>query len=276
MRQQGTSAPRLDEAGEPTFAPVIECLGVRHAFVDRRTKAHVEALEAVDVVVQRQEFVGIVGPSGCGKTTLLNMIAGLLQPTEGTVRVDGEPVRGVHASNLGYMFARDNLFPWRTVRKNVELGLELSRASDRRQRAQSYVDLVGLAGFEDHYPHQLSQGMRQRVSLARTLVREPSIVLMDEPFGALDAQTRVLMQNEFLDLWERSRSTVVLVTHDIAEAIALSDRVVVFSRRPGRIIGEYRVDLPRPRPVDELHADPAFQELYTAIWNDLKGEIRPV
>jgi NitT/TauT family transport system ATP-binding protein len=249
------------------------CSGIRHWFVDPRSRTTVQAIASVDLTVAHNEFVGIVGPSGCGKTTLLNMIAGLITPTEGVVTVGGEVIRSVHPAGMGYMFARDTLFPWRTVTKNVELALEFDGARNRKEAAAAAIHLVGLDGFEGSYPDQLSQGMRQRVALARTLVRNPRLILMDEPFGALDAQTRILMQNQFLRLWEHHKATVVFVTHDIAEAIALSDRVVVFSGRPGRIKSEYRVGLSRPRAVDELQSDPAFQALYRDIWQDLKSEL---
>jgi NitT/TauT family transport system ATP-binding protein len=217
--------------------------------------------------------VSIVGPSGCGKTTLLNMLAGLVKPSRGEVKIDGRPVTQVGGPDIGYMFAKDNLLPWRNVLRNVELGLEFTRDKDRHERAREYIKLVGLEGFEKHYPDQLSHGMRQRAALARTLVKAPKILLMDEPFGALDAQTRTIMQDHFLQLWDTYKSTVVFVTHDLVEAIALSDRVLVFSSRPGRIKSEYRIPFPRPRLVEDLQVDPSFQELFRAIWNDLKDEI---
>jgi NitT/TauT family transport system ATP-binding protein len=252
--------------------PKIEIEGVRHWYYDTRSKGTVEAISSADLVVHEREFLSIVGPSGCGKTTLLNMIAGLVKPTQGRVAIDGVDVNGIRPQGMGYMFAKDVLLPWRTVLKNVMLGLEFERTSNSRERAQEFINLVGLDGFEDKYPDQLSHGMRQRAALARTLVRDPQLMLMDEPFGALDAQTRLLMQNEFLRLWEAHQSTVVFITHDLVEALALSDRVVVFSARPGRIKSEYVVDLPRPRRVDELQSDPAFQALHHDVWQDLKVE----
>jgi NitT/TauT family transport system ATP-binding protein len=252
----------------------IECRGIQHWFRDPRSKSNIQAISHVDLDIEDGEFVSIVGPSGCGKTTLLNMMAGLISPSQGTVTIDGTIISGIHPSNMGYMFARDTLLPWRTVLKNVEMGLEFERVKNRRERSQQFVQLVGLTGFENHYPDALSQGMRQRVALARTLARDPQLILMDEPFGALDAQTRLLMQNEFLRLWETRtpRSTIVFVTHDLVEALALSDRVAVFSARPGHIKSLYTVDLPRPRAVDELQAQPAFQTLYQKVWHDLKVE----
>jgi NitT/TauT family transport system ATP-binding protein len=251
--------------------PRIECTGVRHWFTDPRTDSVVQAISHADLRVEEREFLSIVGPSGCGKTTLLNMIAGLVTPTEGDVRVDGHRVDGIDPG-VGYMFARDTLLPWRTVLKNVGLGLEFAQSDDAQGRARDALVRVGLTGFEKHYPDQLSHGMRQRVALARTLVREPRILLMDEPFGALDAQTRVLMQQEFLQLWEAHQTTVVFVTHDLVEALAMSDRVVVFSARPGSTKVEYDVTLPRPRAVDELQSNTDFQALYHAVWHDLKVE----
>ena len=246
-------------------------MDVRHWYLDSRSVS-VEAISKVNLRVKDREFVSIVGPSGCGKTTLLNMIAGLVQPSEGSIRLDGDEITGVRPAAMAYMFARDALLPWRTVLKNVEMGLEFARAKDRRAKAREFVALVGLQGFEDYYPDQLSQGMRQRAALARTLIRDPEVILMDEPFGALDAQTRILMQNEFLRLWEAHQTTVVFVTHDLMEALALSDRVVVFSARPGSIKAEFLVDFPRPRIVDELQADPAFQSLFRNVWHELKIE----
>ena len=252
--------------------PKIVCRDIAHWFRDKRTNNVVQAISHVDLDVREREFVTIVGPSGCGKTTLLNMIAGLESPSRGEIAIDGRRVEGVDPDSTGYMFARDTLLPWRTVLRNVEIGLEFARVKQRAERARELVALVGLAGFEDHYPDQLSHGMRQRVAIARTLAREPQVLLMDEPFGALDAQTRIVVQNEFVRLWESRRSTVVFVTHDLTEAIALGDRVMVFSARPGRIRSEYVVDLPRPRVVDELQSDPRFQSLHRRVWADLKTE----
>jgi NitT/TauT family transport system ATP-binding protein len=250
----------------------IECTGVSHWFRDARSRRAVQAVSKTNFCVREQEFVSIVGPSGCGKTTLLNMIAGLVTPTHGDLMINGAAVKGPATERIGYMFARDTLLPWRTVRKNIGIGLEFARVRDRQAKVEQYISMVGLDGFGDHFPDQLSHGMRQRVALARALIREPEILLMDEPFGALDAQTRLLMQDEFLSLWDKNKSTVVFVTHDLTEAIALSDRVVVFSARPGRIKSEFKIDLERPRRVDEISANPAFQSLYQQIWRDLKVE----
>jgi NitT/TauT family transport system ATP-binding protein len=258
---------------------VIEIENVRHTYYDPRVRGTVEAISNANLLVYDREFVSIVGPSGCGKTTLLNMVAGLVKPSHGRVAINGKQVSGIHSKGVGYMFARDVLLPWRTVFKNVMLGLEfenkkLENKKETHERARAFINAVGLEGFESHYPDQLSHGMRQRTALARTLIRDPRLLLMDEPFGALDAQTRILMQNEFLRLWETHQSTVLFVTHDLVEALALSDRVVVFSHAPGRIKSEYTVALPRPRRVDELQSNAEFQTLYSRVWQDLKVETR--
>ena len=215
------------------------------------------AIEDVSFEISGGEFVSIVGPSGCGKSTLLGLIAGLAPVTAGRITLDGRGVDGVHP-RLGFVFQRDALFPWKTVAQNVGLPLLF----------------VGLDGFEQHYPHQLSGGMRKRVALAMTLVHEPEIVLMDEPFGALDVQTRNLMENDLLDIWAQFRRTVVFVTHDLEEAIALSDRIVVMTAAPGRVKAVYRITLPRPRSVTEIRFHPDFGRLYETIWKDLKDEVR--
>jgi len=223
-------------------------------------------------LVQRGEFVSVVGPSGCGKTTLLNIVSGLARPTKGAVRVAGKEVAGVQPSLIGYMFARDTLLPWRTALANVEFAIERGFTGDRQSRAREMLSIVGLNGFESAYPDQLSHGMRQRVALARTLVRDPEILLMDEPFGALDAQTKLLMEEEFLRISERSKKTVLFVTHDLAEALMLSDRVLVLSARPCSIKAEYRITFPRPRNAEALQANPKFIELFQQVWRDLRSE----
>lgn len=233
------------------------------------------ATDNVSFSVRRGEFLSIVGPSGCGKTTVLNMMAGLVHPTDGQVLRNGAPAKDVDRS-VGYMFARPGLMPWRTVEKNIVLGLQF-RGVSRRQRAeeaQRLLDLVGLTAVRNSHPAELSQGMRQRVALARTLAIDPEFLLMDEPFGALDAQTKVLMQEEFTKVWEGTGKTVVFVTHDVAEAIALGDRVLVFSASPGRIKADITIDLPRPRQPDTLRFDSTYQEYFELIWNELRGEVR--
>lgn len=255
---------------------VIDVRSVYKVFVPqgrRGQQAHV-ALYDVNLRIPEGRFVSLVGPSGCGKSTLLNMIAGLVRPTDGAVWYKGRPLTGVN-TDVGYITQDDNLLPWRTLQQNVELPLEFRGVppAERRERAARYIARVGLAGFEHHYPHELSGGMRKRASLIRTLVYEPSVLLMDEPFGALDAQTRVLMQDELLRLWEGSGKTIVFVTHDLVEAIALSDEVVLFSRSPGTVKRVYPVPLRRPRDVFHVHADPEFPHFYRTLWEDLRAEI---
>jgi ABC-type nitrate/sulfonate/bicarbonate transport system ATPase subunit len=230
-----------------------------------------QALEGVSLTVNDGELVAIVGPSGCGKSTMLNVIARLLPPSAGSVRVVGMEGNGTSAK-IGYMFQKDTLLPWATALDNVYLPMDVQGARDSR-RAAALIEMVGLGGFEHHYPRQLSGGMRKRVQLARLLAQDPEVLLMDEPFGALDAQTRLIIQEEFLKIWERSRKTVLFVTHDLQEAIALGDRVVLISARPGRIKAIYRVDLPRPRRVEDVMAHPRFIAMFQEIWASLKQEV---
>ena len=241
-------------------------------------------MRGVDLSVRSGEFVAIVGPSGCGKSTVLSAIASLLSSDEaevsGLVLADGRDVRSVAARdlNLGFVFQRDNLLPWRTVEANVATGLEIRKVGRAAQRARvaELLALVGLTGFERAYPHQLSGGMRQRVAVVRALAYEPGLILMDEPFGALDAQTRLVLQAELLRIWEATRTTILFVTHDLAEAILLAQRVVVLSRRPGTIRQIYPIDLPHPRDPFELRGDPRFGELETTLWQMLRHEYTPL
>jgi len=230
------------------------------------------ALDRVSLTVNDGEFVSIVGPSGCGKSTMLNVIAGLLPPAEGSALVTGVGNNNGAGSRIGYMFQKDTLLPWATALENVCLPMDVKGSRDSR-KAQALMQLVDLTGFEAHYPNQLSGGMRKRVQLARLLAQDPEVLLMDEPFGALDAQTRLIIQEEFLKIWERQRKTVLFVTHDLQEAIALSDRVVLISARPGRIKATYTVDLPRPRHVEAVLAHPRFMTLFQEIWASLKQEV---
>jgi NitT/TauT family transport system ATP-binding protein len=229
------------------------------------------ALERVSLTVNDGEFVSIVGPSGCGKSTMLNVIAGLLAPAEGNTHVAGIDGQGA-GSRIGYMFQKDTLLPWATALENVCLPMDVKGSRDWH-KARALMQLVDLTGFEAHYPNQLSGGMRKRVQLARLLAQDPDVLLMDEPFGALDAQTRLIIQEEFLKIWERQRKTVLFVTHDLQEAIALSDRVVLISARPGRIKATYQVDLPRPRQIESVLAHPRFMALFQEIWASLKQEV---
>lgn len=221
------------------------------------------------------EFVAVVGPTGCGKSTLLNVGAGLLTPSSGQVRVFGEPLTGIN-KRAGYMFQGEALLPWRNALDNVTAGLEFAGTAKEEAKRQglAWLRRVGLSQAEYKYPHQMSGGMRKRVMLAQTLIRDPDIILMDEPFSALDIQTRQLMENEVLDIWMKQRKAVLFITHDLDEAIAMSDRVVVLSAGPGtHIMGEFHIDLPRPRDVAEVRAHPRFVELHQAIWSVLRDEV---
>ncbi|WP_298824470.1 ABC transporter ATP-binding protein [uncultured Piscinibacter sp.] len=252
----------------------LDLRGITCTFVDRHDPAQRHtAVRDVTLNVGAGEFVSVVGPTGCGKSTLLNVAAGLLAPSAGEVRVFGMPLAGINA-RAGYMFQADSLMPWRTALGNVMAGLEFRGAADARDRAQAWLRRVGLGGFGDRYPHQLSGGMRKRTSLAQTLALDPDIILMDEPFSALDIQTRQLMENEVLALWAAKRKAVLFITHDLDEAIAMSDRVVVLSAGPAsRPIGEFVVDLERPRDVAEVRTTARFIELHQAIWSVLRDEV---
>jgi sulfonate transport system ATP-binding protein len=260
------------EARAPALA--LERITCTFPAADRIAPAYT-AVRELTLQVAPGEFVSIVGPTGCGKSTLLNVAAGLLAPSAGIVRVAGEPLRGLNR-RAGYLFQAEALLPWRSARENVAAGLQF-RGVERRgalQRADEWLDRVGLAGFGDYYPHQLSGGMRKRVALAQTLILDPAIVLMDEPFSALDVQTRQLMENELLELWSADRKSVAFITHDLEEAISLSDRVVVLSAGPAtRAIGEFAIDLARPRDVAEVRLTRRFLELHREIWDLLKAEV---
>ena len=233
------------------------------------------AVDGASLAVADGEFVAIVGPTGCGKSTLLNVAAGLLAPSAGSISVYGAPLSGINRQ-AGYLFQADAVFPWKTGLENVAIGLETSGigAASARERAQAWLTRVGLADFGARYPHMLSGGQRKRVGLAQVLIRDPKILLMDEPFGPLDAQTRQIMGNLLLDLWNADRKAVLFVTHDLEEAIALSDRVVIMSAGPAaRIIGDWRVSLPRPRDMAEVKLERGFHELHREIWQMLKSEV---
>jgi len=233
------------------------------------------AVEQARLSVEHGEFVAIVGPTGCGKSTLLNVAAGLLRPASGTVRIFDSPLAGLNRQ-AGYLFQADALFPWKTVIDNVAIGLEIAGTgrAEALARSQKWLEMVGLGGFAGRYPHMLSGGQRKRVGLAQVLIRDPKILLMDEPFGPLDAQTRQIMGNLLLQLWTADRKAVLFVTHDLEEAIALADRVVIMSAGPGaRIIGDWRVPLPRPRDILEVRMDKEFHSLHREIWSVLKDEV---
>lgn len=235
-----------------------------------------EAVQPVDVMVGDGEFVAILGPTGCGKSTLLNIAAGLMPPSSGETRIFGQKLEGLNAV-AGYLFQQDALMPWKTARDNVAIGLEVKGTprGAALAAADAFLARVGLASFGDRYPHQLSGGQKKRVALAQVLVREPKILFMDEPFGPLDAQTRLIMSELLLDLWQGDRKAVMFVTHDLDEAIALSDRVLVMSAGPrSKIIGDIRVSLPRPRDIAEVRGQPEFHRLHSEIWNILRDEVR--
>jgi NitT/TauT family transport system ATP-binding protein len=233
------------------------------------------AVGGVSLAVADGEFVSIVGPTGCGKSTLLNLAAGLYPPSAGRIEVFGAILDGLNRQ-AGYLFQADALFPWKNAVDNVAIGLETAgkRKPEAAERAQALLTRVGLSGFAERYPHMLSGGQRKRVGLAQVLIRDPKILLMDEPFGPLDAQTRQIMGNLLLDLWSADRKAVLFVTHDLEEAIALSDRVVIMSAGPAAgIIGEWRVPIARPRDISEVKLDPAFHALHREIWQMLKSEV---
>jgi NitT/TauT family transport system ATP-binding protein len=248
--------------------------GVSCTFISRDDPGQrYTAVQSVSLTVGAGEFVSVVGPTGCGKSTLLNMAAGLLTPSSGTVHVFGSPLAGLN-KRAGYLFQAESLMPWRTALGNVMAGLEFRGVADAKAQAGEWLRRVGLGGFGDRYPHQLSGGMRKRVSLAQTLALDPDIILMDEPFSALDIQTRQLMENEVLALWAAKKKAVLFITHDLDEAIAMSDRVVCLSAGPGsHPIGEFRIDLERPRDVAEVRTAPRFVELHQAIWSVLRDEV---
>ena len=233
------------------------------------------AVSQATLSVQAGEFVSIVGPTGCGKSTLLNAASGLLQPSNGDVSIFGATLTGLNAQ-AGYLFQQDALMPWKTALENVAIGLEVAGidTATARDKAEHWLAQVGLQGFGARYPHQMSGGQRKRVGLAQVLIRNPAILLMDEPFGPLDAQTRQIMGNLLLTLWAQERKAVLFVTHDLEEAIALSDRVVIMSSGPkSKIIGDYRIDLARPRDAMDVRLDPGFHAIHRAIWDQLRGEV---
>ncbi len=256
----------------PASSPVLSFESVSKQFV--HAGGLVSALQDVDLQVREGEFLAIVGPSGCGKSTLLRMAAGLAAPTGGGVRFRGKEVREIN-QQVGFVTQDSKLFPWLTLAENIAFPLKVRGIAhaERAQRVEALVRQVGLSGFEHAYPHELSGGMQKRASIARTLVYQPDVLLMDEPFGPLDAQTRLIMQQDLLDLWSGSRRTVLFVTHDLAEAVCLADRIVVMTRTPGRIKQVFDDPLPRPRDILNLLDQPAFQSIHGEIWNYFKTEI---
>ena len=253
--------------------PLIELTGATKRFPSGSGSVHT-AVRDLTMTVQPGEFVAVVGPTGCGKSTTLSLVSGLQPPSAGRVRVNGEDVTSI-PDGVGYMFQTDAVMPWRSVLDNVASGPRFRGASkaEAREQAVDWIARVGLAGFEKYYPHQLSGGMRKRVALAQTLVTKPKIMLMDEPFSALDVQTRALMQDELLRLWSGSGAAVIFVTHDLDEAIALADKVVVLTSSPATVKDIYEIPLERPRKVEDLRLTDEFRKLYAAIWESLRSEV---
>ncbi|MGH2382619.1 MAG: ABC transporter ATP-binding protein [Candidatus Limnocylindria bacterium] len=251
---------------------VIEYAGVIKRFESQGKT--IMALDNIDLTVGENEFTSVIGPSGCGKTTLMRLCAGLEDTTEGSTLYRGSPVEDIN-TDVGYVTQDSNLYPWMTLRGNVEFPLEIHGMprEERRERADRWIRMVGLEGFEDHWPYQLSGGMQKRGSIIRTMVYEPSVVLMDEPFGPLDAQTRMVLQADLLRIWSEQQQTILFITHDITEAIALSDTVVVMSARPGRVKATFKVPMTRPRDVFQIHEQPGFAEIYGQIWETFRSEV---
>jgi len=251
---------------------LIQVSNVYKWFITRRSD--VLALEDCSLDIGKGDFVAFVGPSGCGKSTLLNIIAGLMSPTSGSIIYQGEELKGVN-QKVGYITQHDSIFPWMTVEQNVGISLEVRKfpQNGRAKEVEKFIKLVGLEGFEKHYPSQLSGGMRKRVGLARTLIYDPMALLLDEPFGALDAQLKLVMQDELLKIWEKAKKTMLFVTHDLGEAIALADRVVVFTGRPGKIKLIREIPIPRPRDVFQIRFSPQFGDLYEEVWESLREEL---
>lgn len=273
---QPVEIPGGDQRADPRALRVEH---VYKVFVSKpkRQRQALLAVRDVSLDIKPGEFITFVGPSGCGKSTVLNMLAGLELPSEGCVYQGASRINQLN-THVGYITQDDNLLPWRTLLANVELALELKGVgkAQRRPRAHEVLASLGLAGFEDAYPHQLSGGMRKRGSIARTLVADDPVILMDEPFGPLDAQTRLLLQDELLRIWTGSGKTIVFVTHDLVEAIALSDRIVIFTSVPGTIKSIHTIDIPRPRDVFHIHEAPGFNDLFDALWAELREEITRV
>ena len=268
------SLPTKDVPSDsPQSTYAIELHNATKRFLTPTGQAYT-AIRDINLTVAPGEFIAVVGPTGCGKSTTLSLISGLERPSEGSVQVMGKPVQGIDP-HVGYVFQADAVFPWKSVLNNVATGplFRGIRKAEAYEQARDWIARVGLSGFENHYPHQLSGGMRKRVALAQTFINEPQILLMDEPFSALDVQTRTMMEDELLNMWSSISASVIFVTHDLEEAISLADRVCVLTSGPGTVKGIYTINLPRPRNVTEIRFDPRFVQLYHEIWEDLRNEV---
>lgn len=252
---------------------ILSIRNLRKEFFSRGSR--ILAVQDLSLDIEEGEFVTIVGPSGCGKSTLLNAIVGVVTPTSGVITYRGKRLRGIN-TEIGYVPQMDYLYAWRTLLNNVAFPLEVRGYGKeaRYEKAREYIRRVGLAGFENHYPHELSGGMRQRANIIRTLIYDPQVILMDEPFGPLDAQTRIILQDQLLRLWEEARKTVIFITHDLVEAIALADRVVVMTSRPGTLKSVSQIDIPRPRDVFHIHSHEVFRATYDKLWGELRQEVQ--
>ena len=269
-----TALRQASRGADAAVAPAIQITGVTRRFLTPEGTFNT-AMHDFSLTVNRGEFVCVVGPTGCGKSTTLNLVTGLISPSAGQVRVMGEPVSGIDP-RVGFVFQSDALFPWRSVLDNVAAGPRYRGVPkvQAHDKARQWIARVGLEKFETLYPHQLSGGMRKRVALAQTFINEPEILLLDEPFSALDVQTRTVMQDELLRLWSGTRASVVFVTHDLEEAVALADRVVVLTASPATVKKIHKIDLPRPRVMSEIRYEPQFVEIARRIWEDLREEVQ--
>jgi NitT/TauT family transport system ATP-binding protein len=269
-----TTDSQTVSSAESSSDPLIQVESVSKVFYSQQ-RERMKALEELNLSISKGEFVTIVGPSGCGKSTLLKLIAGLTPISKGRILFQGTEVRGL-STKVGYVPQESKLFPWLTLEENVAFGLECRNYAkeERQQRVRHYIRLAGLNGFEKHYPAQLSGGMSKRASIVRSLAYDPAVILMDEPFGPLDAQTRMILQDELLKIWEKMRQTILFVTHDLVEAVALADRVVIMTHRPGRIKDVIDVPMDRPRNIFEIHRQNGFDETYGHLWRIFRHELR--
>jgi NitT/TauT family transport system ATP-binding protein len=266
-------AHEAQQSRQNQFDFVIKVQNVSKIF-HTPAQENLAALSEIELNISPGEFVTVVGPSGCGKSTLLKLVAGFSPPSAGRILFQGDEVRGLN-TRVGYVPQESKLFPWLTVEENVGFGLSSKRYSraDRERQVSYFIKLAGLAGFEKYYPSQLSGGMSKRASIVRALAYEPPVILMDEPFGPLDAQTRMVLQDELLKIWEQKRQTIIFVTHDLVEAVALADRVVVITHRPGKIKDVIKINMARPRDIFEIHRQEGFDDAYGRLWNIFRHEL---